>query len=43
MAEKKGGLGRGIGALIPEVSNTQDRMERPADGNPISVFFGGTY
>ena len=42
MAEKKGGLGRGIGALIPEVSNAQDRMERPADGNPISVFFGGS-
>lgn len=41
MAEKKGGLGRGIGALIPEVS-TQDRMEKPADGNPISVFFGGS-
>jgi ParB family chromosome partitioning protein len=42
MAEKKGGLGRGIGALIPEVANTGDRMERPADGNPISVFFGGS-
>jgi ParB family chromosome partitioning protein len=42
MAEKKGGLGRGIGALIPEVANAQDRMERPADGNPISVFFGGS-
>jgi ParB family chromosome partitioning protein len=42
MAEKKGGLGRGIGALIPEVANTQGRMERPADGNPISVFFGGS-
>jgi ParB family transcriptional regulator, chromosome partitioning protein len=42
MAEKKGGLGRGIGALIPEVANTTDRMERPADGNPISVFFGGS-
>jgi ParB family chromosome partitioning protein len=42
MAEKKGGLGRGIGALIPEIINTQDRMERPADGNPISVFFGGS-
>jgi ParB family chromosome partitioning protein len=42
MAEKKGGLGRGIGALIPEVSTSQDRMERPADGNPISVFFGGS-
>jgi ParB family chromosome partitioning protein len=41
MAEKKGGLGRGIGALIPEVTN-QDRMERPVDGNPISVFFGGS-
>jgi ParB family chromosome partitioning protein len=40
MAEKKGGLGRGIGALIP--SSSQDRMERPADGNPISVFFGGS-
>jgi len=40
MAEKKGGLGRGIGALIP--SSGQDRMERPADGNPISVFFGGS-
>lgn len=42
MAEKKGGLGRGIGALIPEVISTQGRMERPADGNPISVFFGGS-
>ena len=42
MAEKKGGLGRGIGALIPEVSPLPDRMERPADGNPISVFFGGS-
>jgi len=42
MAEKKGGLGRGIGALIPEVNSTQDRRERPADGNPISVFFGGS-
>ncbi len=41
MAEKKGGLGRGIGALIPEATS-QDRMERPADGNPISVFFGGS-
>jgi ParB family chromosome partitioning protein len=41
MAEKKGGLGRGIGALIP-TSAGQDRMERPADGNPISVFFGGS-
>jgi len=41
MAEKKGGLGRGIGALIPAAAN-QDRMERPADGNPISVFFGGS-
>lgn len=41
MAEKKGGLGRGIGALIPATAN-QDRMERPADGNPISVFFGGS-
>ena len=41
MAEKKGGLGRGIGALIPS-SQGQDRMERPADGNPISVFFGGS-
>ena len=42
MAEKKGGLGRGIGALIPEVISTQGRMERPADGNPISIFFGGS-
>ena len=42
MAEKKGGLGRGIGALIPEASSAQARMERPADGNPISVFFGGS-
>jgi ParB family chromosome partitioning protein len=42
MAEKKGGLGRGIGALIPEATSTQGRMERPADGNPISVFFGGS-
>jgi len=42
MAEKKGGLGRGIGALIPEAISTQGRMERPADGNPISVFFGGS-
>ena len=41
MAEKKGGLGRGIGALIP-ASQGQERMERPADGNPISVFFGGS-
>jgi len=41
MAEKKGGLGRGIGALIPSAQG-QDRMERPADGNPISVFFGGS-
>jgi ParB family chromosome partitioning protein len=41
MAEKKGGLGRGIGALIP-TSAGQDRMERPADGYPISVFFGGS-
>ena len=37
MAEKKGGLGRGIGALIPA-----GRGEVPADGNPISVFFGGS-
>lgn len=42
MAEKKGGLGRGIGALIPESIETHDRRERPADGNPISVFFGGS-
>lgn len=42
MAEKKGGLGKGIGALIPETIPTQGRMERPADGNPISVFFGGS-
>jgi ParB family chromosome partitioning protein len=42
MAEKKGGLGRGIGALIPEVVANPGRMERPADGNPISVFFGGS-
>lgn len=42
MAEKKGGLGRGIGALIPEVISNPGRMERPADGNPISVFFGGS-
>lgn len=42
MAEKKGGLGRGIGALIPEAISTQGRMERPADGNPISIFFGGS-
>jgi len=42
MAEKKGGLGRGIGALIPEATSNQGRMERPADGNPISVFFGGS-
>lgn len=41
MAEKKGGLGRGIGALIPGAQGN-DRMERPADGNPISVFFGGS-
>jgi ParB family chromosome partitioning protein len=41
MAEKKGGLGRGIGALIPGAA-TNERMERPADGNPISVFFGGS-
>jgi ParB family chromosome partitioning protein len=42
MAEKKGGLGRGIGALIPGASMGNDRMERPSDGNPISVFFGGS-
>ncbi|MEY3406451.1 MAG: hypothetical protein RLZZ556_523 [Actinomycetota bacterium] len=42
MAEKKGGLGRGIGALIPGANNENDRMERPVDGNPISVFFGGS-
>jgi len=42
MAEKKGGLGRGIGALIPGANQGNDRMERPADGNPISVFFGGS-
>jgi ParB family chromosome partitioning protein len=42
MAEKKGGLGKGIGALIPETVSAQGRMERPADGNPISVFFGGS-
>lgn len=42
MAEKKGGLGRGIGALIPGATQGNDRMERPADGNPISVFFGGS-
>ncbi|MFM8927793.1 MAG: ParB/RepB/Spo0J family partition protein [Rhodoluna sp.] len=42
MAEKKGGLGRGIGALIPGAQQNNDRMERPADGNPISVFFGGS-
>ncbi|MEY4417711.1 MAG: hypothetical protein RIQ88_149 [Actinomycetota bacterium] len=41
MAEKKGGLGRGIGALIPS-AQSQERMERPADGNPLSVFFGGS-
>jgi ParB family transcriptional regulator, chromosome partitioning protein len=41
MAEKKGGLGRGIGALIPG-AQSQERMERPADGNPLSVFFGGS-
>jgi ParB family chromosome partitioning protein len=41
MAEKKGGLGRGIGALIPGAA-ANERMERPADGNPISVFFGGS-
>ena len=28
MAEKKGGLGRGIGALIPEVANSQDQIGR---------------
>jgi ParB family chromosome partitioning protein len=42
MAEKKGGLGRGIGALIPGATPSNDRMEKPADGNPISVFFGGS-
>ena len=42
MAEKKGGLGRGIGALIPGANNENNRMERPVDGNPISVFFGGS-
>ena len=42
MAEKKGGLGRGIGALIPGATASNDRMERPVDGNPISVFFGGS-
>ena len=42
MAEKKGGLGRGIGALIPGATQGNDRMERPVDGNPISVFFGGS-
>lgn len=42
MAEKKGGLGRGIGALIPGANGENDRMERPVDGNPISVFFGGS-
>ena len=42
MAEKKGGLGRGIGALIPGANNANDRMERPVDGNPISDFFGGS-
>ena len=42
MAEKKGGLGRGIGALIPGAQQNNERMERPADGNPISVFFGGS-
>ena len=42
MADKKGGLGRGIGALIPEADPSQGRMERPVDGNPISVFFGGS-
>ncbi|NBQ92762.1 MAG: ParB/RepB/Spo0J family partition protein [Micrococcales bacterium] len=42
MAEKKGGLGKGIGALIPGANLGNDRMERPADGNPISVFFGGS-
>jgi ParB family chromosome partitioning protein len=42
MAEKKGGLGRGIGALIPGANSENDRMERPVDGNPISVFFGGS-
>lgn len=42
MAEKKGGLGRGIGALIPGATNENERMERPVDGNPISVFFGGS-
>ena len=41
MAEKKGGLGKGIGALIPGAA-ANERMERPADGNPISVFFGGS-
>ncbi|NDD25939.1 MAG: ParB/RepB/Spo0J family partition protein [Actinobacteria bacterium] len=42
MAEKKGGLGRGIGALIPGANSENERMERPVDGNPISVFFGGS-
>lgn len=33
MADKKGGLGRGIGALIPDM--------KPDAGRPIDVFFGG--
>ncbi|MDU0968058.1 MAG: ParB/RepB/Spo0J family partition protein [Actinomycetaceae bacterium] len=36
MARKKGGLGRGLAALIPE--DQQDRDARPT--NPLDVFFG---
>jgi ParB family chromosome partitioning protein len=39
MAEKKGGLGRGIGALIPGAP--APRTDLPSNTNPISVFFGG--
>ena len=34
MASKKGGLGRGIGALIP--------TPEPGAARPVDVFFGGT-
>ncbi len=47
MADKKVGLGRGIGALIPSAPSNGDRQtgnssnsDRAANDRPIDVFFG---
>ena len=47
MADKKVGLGRGIGALIPSAPVSNDRAagdgagpDRAANDRPIDVFFG---